>query len=491
MLLQLLGISKYFPGVRALENVSLAIQAGEVHALCGENGAGKSTLMGVLTGNLQADEGELIWKGETVVIRGPAHATQLGIAIVYQQLSLVDSLSVAENIFANRPPRTFLGLIDYSALYQKTNHLLEALNLTSLRAKTRVSELSPGQKQMVEIAKALSQNPDLLILDEPTASITEQETQTLFRLIRQLKSQGRSVIYISHRLSEIFSIADRVSVLKDGIDQGTFPIAEVTTDLLVKKMVGRELRSESVQSTATPEVLLEVQSISGSGFEEISFRLHKGEMLGLAGLVGAGRTEIARALFGAKPVKTGRILLNDKPITITHPADAMRFGIGYIPEERKSEGLFSDRSIDENVVSVKLTAARRGRWYNAEQAETHAATFTRQLRIASYSPKQIVRTLSGGNQQKVVLAKWLLSDPQMLIIDEPTHGIDVGAKAEIYTVLRKLAASGKGILLISSELPELLALSDRILVIRQGRLAGELNRSMATEENVMALATGA
>lgn len=491
MLLQLRGICKYFPGVKALENVSLAVRPGEVHALCGENGAGKSTLMGVLTGNLLADRGELVWKGETVVIRGPAHATQLGIAIVYQQLSLVDSLSVAENIFANRPPRTVLGLIDYSALYQKTTQLLEQLHLDSLKATTRVSELSPGQKQMVEIAKALSQNPDLLILDEPTASITEQETQVLFRIIRRLKSGGKSVIYISHRLSEIFAIADRVSVLKDGTDQGTFPINEVTPDLLVKRMVGRELLQELVQSSATDEVLLDVQAISGTGFEPISFRLHKGEILGLAGLVGAGRTEIARGLFGINPIKTGRIFLNNKPVRIKHPADALQLGIGYIPEERKSEGLFFDRSLEENVVSVKLTAARRGPWYSARQAQVLATDFTSQLRIAAYSSDQIVGTLSGGNQQKVVLAKWLLADPQILIIDEPTHGIDVGAKAEIYALLRKLAASGKGILLISSELPELLALSDRILVIRQGQLAGELNRSKATEENVMALATGA
>ncbi|MFD1139505.1 sugar ABC transporter ATP-binding protein [Larkinella insperata] len=489
MLLQLQNISKYFPGVKALENVSLDVQAGEVHALCGENGAGKSTLMGVLTGNLTANRGNLIWKGEPVIIRGPAHATQLGIAIVYQQLSLVDSLPVAENIFANRPPRTALGFIDYRELYRQTEALLGTLDLNRLKADTRVADLSPGQKQMVEIAKALSQNPDLLILDEPTASITEQETQTLFRIIRQLTALGKAVIYISHRLSELFAIADRVSVLKDGTYQGTRPIREVTADELVKMMVGRELVQAAVSSSATDEVLLEAKAIRGTGFRDISFRLRKGEILGLAGLVGAGRTEIARGLFGAMPIQSGHILLNGRVVQIRHPADALRLGVGYIPEERKSEGLFPDRSVEENVVSVNLTAARQGRWYSDRQTAGLAERFKQQLRIAAFSTRQLVATLSGGNQQKVVLAKWLLADPRVLIIDEPTHGIDVGAKAEIYELLRSLAAAGKGILLISSELTELLALSDRILVIRQGQLAGELTRQEATEEAVMSLAT--
>lgn len=489
MLLQLQNISKHFPGVKALEKVSLAIEPGEVHALCGENGAGKSTLMGVLTGNLAADHGTLVWKGETVVIRGPAHATQLGIAIVYQQLSLVDSLSVAENIFANRPPRTAWGLIDYATLYRQTGELLRQLQLTELKADTRVGDLSPGQKQMVEIAKALSQRPDLLILDEPTASITEQETQTLFRIIRQLTAGGKAVIYISHRLSEIFAIADLVSVLKDGMYQGTRSIGEMTPNGLVKLMVGRELLQEMAPSSATDQVLLEAKDITGPGFRHISFRLHKGEILGLAGLVGAGRTEIARGLFGVTPIQSGFVLLNDKVVQMTHPAEALRLGVGYIPEERKSEGLFTDRSVEENVVSVNLTAARKGRWFSARQASELAARFKNQLRIAAFSSRQLVATLSGGNQQKVVLAKWLLADPQVLIIDEPTHGIDIGAKAEIYALLRKLAASGKGILLISSELTELLALSDRILVIRQGQVAGELSKRDATEERVMSLAT--
>ena len=490
MLLQLLGISKYFPGVKALENVSLEVQSGEVHALVGENGAGKSTLMNVLTGNLAADKGALIWKNQPVTIKGPAHATQLGIAIVYQQLSLVEQLSVAENIFANRPPLSALGLIDYKALYQKTTELLRQLHLDNLSAHTLVADLSPGQKQMVEVAKALSQQPDLLILDEPTASITDQETQTLFRIIRQLKSEGKSVIYISHRLNEIVAIADRVSVLKDGTYQGTRLISDVTTDILVKLMVGRDLLQDAVLSTASHEVLLAVEDMSGQGFEHISFRLHQGEIVGMAGIVGAGRTEIARGIFGVTPIRSGRIFLNNRPVDINHPADALQLGIGYIPEERKTEGLFPDRSIDDNVVSVKLTAARQGRWFSAQQATSLAVAFKTQLRIAAFSTSQLVGTLSGGNQQKVVLAKWLLADPQLLIIDEPTHGIDVGAKAEIYALLRKLAADGKGILLISSELPELLALSDRILVIRQGRLAGEVSRQEATEERVMSLATG-
>ena len=486
-MLQLRNVSKHFPGVKALDNVTLSVNAGEIHALCGENGAGKSTLMNILTGNLQPDTGEILIHDQPVQITGPAHATELGIAIVYQQLSLVDSLTVAENIFANRQPRNRFGLIRYKSLYAQTQSLLDQLALTELRPKTRVGDLSPGQKQMVEIAKALSQNPSILLLDEPTASLTERETTTLFSLVRQLRSQGKAIVYISHRLTEIFTLANRVSVLKDGNYQGTEPVNDVTPDWLISRMVGREITTEKRLSVVTTDVLLQVENLSGARFQNVSFQLHRGEILGLAGLVGAGRTEIARAIFGIDTHSSGTIQLNGQPVQIDHPSDAVQLGIGYLPEERKRLGLFMDQSVAQNIVTVNLPA--RGLWFNARQVKTVAESFRQQLGIRTPSVNERVRNLSGGNQQKTTLARWLLANPDVLIVDEPTHGIDVGGKAEIYALLRQLAAQGKGIILISSELPELLALSDRILVVRHGKLSGELRSVDATEEKIMALAT--
>ncbi|MCY7353284.1 MAG: sugar ABC transporter ATP-binding protein [Cytophagaceae bacterium] len=489
MRLQLLKIGKQFPGVKALENVDFQLLPGEVHALCGENGAGKSTLMNILTGNLQPDSGEIRLNGQKISIRNPAQAAELGIAIVYQQLSLVDTLSVAENIFANQQPRNRWGFIQYRRLFAETNELLQRLKVVGIRPQTLVSTLSPGQKQMVEIAKALSKNPDILILDEPTASITERETETLFGLIRQLKNGGKSVIYISHRMAEIFVIADRVTVLKDGRYQATRPVAEVSTNDLIKLMVGRDLELHSTASASTEDVLLSVKDLSGPAFQNISFSLKKGEILGLAGLVGAGRTEIAQTIFGYLPKLSGEVFLNAKRLTIHHPADAVAAGIGYLPEERKTLGVFQEMSVEDNVVAARLSAARKGRFFNAGKRAELAQTFRTRLRIATPNTRQRVVNLSGGNQQKVVLAKWLLADPAVLMVDEPTHGIDVGAKAEIHELLRGLARDGKGILLISSELPELLGLADRILVIREGQLTGEISGKEATEEAVMRLAT--
>ncbi len=488
MRLQLIGISKYFPGVKALENIQFQLLAGEVHALCGENGAGKSTLMNILTGNLQPDAGQISLNGQAVSITGPAQAAALGIAIVYQQLSLVDSLSVAENIFANTHPHTRWGFIDYRVLYDRTTQLLQSLKLADIQPDSLVENLSQGQKQMVEIAKALSKQPDILILDEPTASITEGETQILFAIIRQLKAEGKSVIYISHRMQEIFAIADRVTVLKDGKYQGTRPIHEVTTQDLIRMMVGREVEAQSGTSSATREKLLEVKGLSGQGFENITFTLHKGEILGLAGLVGAGRTEIAQTIFGHLPRQSGEVRLKEQLLHIHHPSQAIHYGIGYLPEERKSQGLFLDKTVTDNVIVARLKAALKGVWFDFTKATELARQFKDKLRIVTPDVSQRVVNLSGGNQQKVVLAKWLLVNPEVLIVDEPTHGIDVGAKAEIYQLLRQLAAQGKGILLISSELSELLALADRILVIREGQISGELEGRKATEEEVLSLA---
>lgn len=486
--LQLNQISKYFPGVKALENVDFQLLAGEVHALCGENGAGKSTLMNILTGNLQPDQGEIVRNGQTVTIENPAHANRLGIAIVYQQLSLSDNLSVAENIFANQQPRNRWGLIRYKTLFEQTQQLLNQLRIGGIKPQTLVAELSPGQKQMVEIAKALSRQPSILILDEPTASITDQEIQTLFQIIRQLQQQGVSVIYISHRMAEIFTIADRITVLKDGRHQGTFNVGEVTRDELIRRMVGRDISHLHRQSSVQNSILLEVKNLTGNRFRNISFQLRAGEILGLAGLVGAGRTEIARAIFGADPMVSGEVYVQGKRLSAAHPSDAIRADLGYVPEERKTLGLFLEKQVRENIVAAWQNQSAQSGWFQEAAVTRLAEEYKEKLRIATPSVFQQVVHLSGGNQQKVVLAKWLLSQPDVLIVDEPTHGIDVGAKYEIYELLHALAHQGKGILLISSELPEIIGLCDRILVIREGELAGELNQDEATEENILRLA---
>ncbi|MCY7358927.1 MAG: sugar ABC transporter ATP-binding protein [Rudanella sp.] len=486
-MLELRIISKTFPGLTALDGVSFKVQPGEIHALCGENGAGKSTLLNILTGNIQPSAGQLLIWNKAVVINGPAQAEKLGIAIVYQHLSLVDSLTVAENIFANRQAHNRLGLIQYRTLLADSQALLDQLNLTDIRPDSRVAELSAGQKQMVEIAKALSQNPDILLLDEPTASLTERETQTLFALLRQLRTEGKAIVYVSHRLTEIFALADRVSVLKDGRYQGTRSISELTPDKLIRLMVGRDLIGNKTESAATGEVLLSVSGLSGERFREVSFELHRGEILGLAGLIGAGRTEIARAIFGADALKTGQIRLKGAIVSIQHPNDAVKLGIGYLPEERKALGLFAGQSVAQNIVAVPPPGSSW--WFNPRRVIAIADQFRQTLGIKTPSVHEPIDTLSGGNQQKVMLARWLLTNPDVLIVDEPTHGIDVGAKAEIYDLVRKLAKQGKGIILISSELPELLSLSDRILVLRDGQLTGEFTRAEATEERIMNVAT--
>lgn len=487
--LKLSRISKTFPGVKALQGVDLDIQPGEIHALCGENGAGKSTLMNCLAGNLRPDEGTIFIDNRPVTIRKPQEAFALGISIVYQQLSLADNLSVAENIFANQLPANAVGMIQFDKLYQQTELFLRQLNVEKIDARTLVVRLSPAEKQLVEIAKALSRKPSVLILDEPTASLTERETKTLFTILKKLKEEGVSIIYISHRLEEIFLLADKISILKDGKYQGTFNKADLTRDELIKRMVGRDIQSLRPESFCQQEVLLSVQGLSGHRFRNISFSLYRGEILGLAGLVGAGRTEIARALFGVDEVESGKILVHNARLEATHPAESIARGMAYVPEERKSLGLFQGMSVQDNMIAGKLENAVPGKFYDPTRARQLAEEFSAKLGIVTPGVQQRVANLSGGNQQKVVLAKWLLTNPDVLIVDEPTHGIDVGAKFEIYEILKTLAAGGKGILMISSDLPELLGICDRIMVVRKGMLAGELSRNDATEEKIMALAS--
>ncbi|WP_138484333.1 sugar ABC transporter ATP-binding protein [Dyadobacter bucti] len=483
------GISKAFPGVKALSDVNLDIYEGEVHALCGENGAGKSTLMKILTGNYLPDQGRILLNDKPVVIRNQAHAQELGISIVYQERSLSGNLTVAENIFTNQQPHNKWGFINKKKLWEQTRLLLQTLDL-AIEPNVKVADLSSGLQQMIEIAKALSRNPGILILDEPTASITESETMVLFKVIRELQKKGTSVFYISHRMEEIFQIADRISVLKDGCYQGTFTKQDTSIDEIIRLMVRRELKQARFLSQAKDEVVFEARELTGKGFSDVSFQVFRGEILAFAGLVGAGRTEVARAIFGADPAFFGSISMNGKDLKIGNPSQAIRAGIGYLPEERKEQGLFMNMSIESNIIAGTLDAAAVRSWIHNSKISKIAQIYTNKLGIKSSTVKQKVNELSGGNQQKVVLAKWLLLNPSLLIVDEPTHGVDVGAKMEIYHILHELAKAGTTIILISSELPEILTLSDRILVMRNGRIATELNKRETTEQEILAYASG-
>ncbi|CAN5143313.1 sugar ABC transporter ATP-binding protein [soil metagenome] len=488
--LNIVNISKSFPGVKALDQVSLDLYEGEVHAICGENGAGKSTLMNILSGHYQQDEGELILNGQRVIFGNPLEARKSGIAIVHQDHSLVNNLNVAENIFAGCQPVNKWGLIDYKRLNKLTKDLLNRLQITGIKPGTLVEYLSPAKKQMVEIAKALSQKPDILILDEPTASIAETEVNIIFDLIAALKKESVSILYISHRMQEILKIADRVSVLKDGKYQGTERIEDTSIGQIIKKMVGRDLLEQNFRPASKGEIVFKVEGLSGSGFEDINFSLCKGEILGLSGLVGAGRTEMVRAIFGADPIWRGNIYLKGGKINTKHPQEAIKHKIGYVPEDRKDKGLFLNMSVAHNIASTGLHHLAKNGFISKAKLYQRAEIFKNKLRIKTYDLNQQALFLSGGNQQKIVLAKWLSIQPEIFIVDEPTHGVDVGAKAEIYQILTDLAANGTAILLISSELPEILALSSRILVMYNGRLTGELSADEATEEKIMHLASG-
>lgn len=485
-MLELINISKFYPGVKALQGVSLSVKPGAIHAICGENGAGKSTLMNIIAGNVQPDEGSILWQGQSVQINSAKAASALGIAIVHQERSLVETLSIAENIWVEKAPRKAWGWIDQRALQQQTRQLLDELGLQQLSPQQKVSSLSPAQKQLIEIAKALAAQPQVLILDEPSSSIGERETDLLFDLLRQLKLRGVAILYISHRMAEIFQIADEITVLKDGESQGSYPAAALDAEQLIQLMVGRKLAQEPFESCAAEEITLKVEQLSGAGFSNINFDLHRGEILGLAGLIGAGRSELARALFGDQVILAGNIELSGKKVQFKHPREAIAAGVAYVPEERKTLGVFLDKSIFENIQSVFLY---RQFWLKPQVYQI-AEHYREKLHIKTPSLVQQAGLLSGGNQQKVVLAKWLATQPQVLIVDEPTHGIDIGAKLEIYQLLKQLSREGISILLISSELPELLLLADRIAVMQQGQITGILPKDQASETKIMNLATG-
>ncbi|HZO88217.1 MAG TPA: sugar ABC transporter ATP-binding protein [Chthonomonadaceae bacterium] len=490
--LEMRHISKQYPGVRALDDVSLTVYAGEVHALLGENGAGKSTLMKILAGAQPKDSGEILISGRPVHIDSPQKAMDLGVSIIYQEFNLVPYLSAGENIFLGREPHAVLpGFVDFKRLYREAQQVLDRLGVR-LDARTPVNQLSVAQQQMVEIAKATSKEAKIIVMDEPSATLTEHELQSLFSLIRQLKAEGVSIVYISHRLEEVFEICDRATILRDGHWIATEDVANLTRERIIQLMVGRELKEAIPKVAAEPgPPALAVKHLNRKGvLHDISFAVRQGEILGIAGLVGAGRTELARAIFGADPIDGGTIELFGRPVKIRSPQDAIRHGIGLVTEDRKQQGLVLGMAVRENNTLANLDALSTLGFIRSREERQVAEKYRASLAIKTPSIEQTVQNLSGGNQQKVVLAKWLFTGSKVLIFDEPTRGIDVGAKSEIYKLMNELAAQGVAIIMISSELPEVLGMSDRILVMHEGSIAGELSRAEATQEKIMHLATG-
>ena len=493
-LVRMEGIHKSFPGVHALDNCRFDLRMGEVHALCGENGAGKSTLMKVLAGIYPKDAGRILFKGVEVDIPTPRAARDLGISIIHQELSLMRHLTVAQNIFIGREPRTGpLGFIlDEDRINQQTRTLLERLNIR-LDPRARVGELTVAAQQMVEIARALSLNTEVLIMDEPTAALTDTEITALFDIIRQLRLHGVGIVHISHRLEELKQIADRVTVMRDGRYVDTVITDQAPIDRIISMMVGRTIYEATPEVPEQPsqEVVLEVRNLNrGRLVKDVSFQLRRGEILGFAGLVGAGRTEVARAIFGADPIDSGEIFLNGKKLNMRSPGDAVGHGIAYLSEDRKRYGLALGLDLETNTVlaAFEKYLGPLG-WVKPARIRATTERQVRSLAIKTPSLQQKAKNLSGGNQQKVVLGKWLTADASVFIFDEPTRGIDVGAKSEIYRLLNDLAAQGKSIIMISSELPEVLRMSHRILVMCEGRITGELKAGEATQEAVMQYAT--
>lgn len=498
-LLEMKDIVKEFPGVRALDGVSFVLEKGEFHALVGENGAGKSTLMKVLSGvyTYGTYEGAIFIGSEEVRFRGIRESEAAGIAIIFQELSLVKELTVGENIFLGKEPSRF-GIINWGELYRETHKILDELGL-DLDPRVKAGSLGIGRQQLVEIAKALSQNARILVLDEPTAALTESEVEALFAILRKLKQRGVGMIYISHKLDEVFEMSDRVTVLRDGRSVTTAPTAELTKESVIASMVGREVGDIfPVSNREIGDVAFEAKDITAvsaaSGrtvVDGVSFNVRKGEVLGIAGLMGAGRSELLMALFGAFPGKVaGSVFIEGNKTSIATPADAIANGIGFVTEDRKRFGLILDQTILDNIVLAGLKKIS-GRFLTDRHREMAAVGAPmRTLRIKAASPLMTTGKLSGGNQQKVVFAKWLQTEPKVLFLDEPTRGIDVGAKQEIYAEIDKLAKTGLAIVLVSSELPEVLGLSDRVLVLHEGRFAAEFDRADATPKRVMAAATG-
>ncbi|TZE81394.1 xylose ABC transporter ATP-binding protein [Calorimonas adulescens] len=500
-ILEMKNISKEFSGVRALNNVCLKVKKGEIHALCGENGAGKSTLMKILNGIYPygSYSGEIIYNGEKLILRSIRDAEKYGIAIIHQELALIKELSVAENIFVGNEPNNS-GIINFNEMYDKTLSLLNELGL-NINPYTKIKNLGIGQQQMVEIAKALSRKTSLLILDEPTASLTDPEVEILMGILRQLKINGVTCIYISHKLDEIFKIADSVTVLRDGNTVGSAEIEDITEEEIIRMMVGREItdlffREEHIIGEEILKVMnfnvYDITHINKKIVDSVNFTLRKGEILGIAGLIGAGRTELVSSIFGSYPGRfSGEIYLEGRPVKIQGPVDAMRNGILMVPEDRKRQGLVRSMSVKENITLATLDNYRTllGKINEVEEI-VNTRKYINKLRIKAVDFNFSVNKLSGGNQQKVVLAKTLLADPKILILDEPTRGIDVGAKYEIYRLMFELVKSGISIIMVSSELPEIIGISDRILVMHEGKITGEFVNENVTQEMIMKSAIG-
>lgn len=484
------GISKFFPGVKALDNVSLRVKPGSVHALMGENGAGKSTLMKCLIGMYRPDKGTIRIKGEPVQFQDTMDALRSGISMIHQELNLVPHMTVAENIWLGREPIKY-GFVDHALLNQQTQQLLNKLNIR-LKADRMVGELSIAAQQMVEIAKAVSWNSDIVIMDEPTSALTETEVSHLFTIIRDLREQGKAIIYISHKMDEIFSITDEISIFRDGAWVGSNSTTQFTRQSLITQMVGRELTQLFPKfNNAIGEDVLTVRNLNSKGrFKDINFTLRKGEILGVAGLVGAGRSEVMESLFGMESFDSGEVLIDGVPVKIDSPSTAIEKGMAFLTEDRKKSGLFLVLSVLENMSIVNMPdyIGKSGFVSHMKMAQDCMEQI-RKLNIKTPTMDQIINNLSGGNQQKVLIARWLLAQPKILILDEPTRGIDVGAKAEIYRLISELANRGVAIIMVSSELPEILGMSDRVMVMHAGRITGILNKEEADQETILSLAS--
>lgn len=489
-ILEMKHVTKTFPGVKALDDVHLNVYQGQVMALLGENGAGKSTLMKILSGVYSKSEGTIRFKGQDVEMKGPKDAQDLGIAIIHQELNLIEEMSIGENIFLGREPKKFLNVMDWQALMKKSEDLLTSLNI-KVDPRKSVKNFSIGNKQMFEIAKALSLDAELIIMDEPTDALTDQETESLFEVIRALKAEGKSIVYISHRLKEIFEICDDVTVLRDGQFIAEKSVSEINEDMLIELMVGRKLEDQyPYLNSDCGDVVLKVHELKNAHVRNISFELKKGEILGVAGLMGAGRTELAKTLFGHFKMDSGSVELDGQPLTIKSEKQAIESGITYVSEDRKKDGLVLGMSVKENMSMSALKRLSKSGLINQSLEKKMADDFVGHLSIKTPSLNQKIKFLSGGNQQKVSISKSLMTDPKVLILDEPTRGVDVGAKKEIYDLMNEFKEKGMAILMISSEIPELLGMCDRIMVMHEGTISGIIHRSTANQEGIMRLAVG-
>ncbi|MDP8162634.1 sugar ABC transporter ATP-binding protein [Pasteurella skyensis] len=490
-LLTMKGISKSFSGVVALNNAEIDLKTGEVVALMGENGAGKSTLMKILTGIYSRDSGTVTYMGREVEYKGPSESEEDGIAIVHQELNMMNDLTVAQNLFIGKESMNGF-FIDDAEMNRKANELFKILNI-DINPAEKIENLTVGKQQMVEIAKAISKNAKVIIFDEPTAALTDAEIEELFKVINDLRDKGTGMIYISHRMDEINVISDRVTVMRDGEFVGTLVTKECDKNDIIKLMVGRTIFAEpKAQSNVAPDapVVLKCENLNrGKYVRDVSFELRKGEILSFAGLMGAGRTEVARLIFGADKKESGKIYINGEEVQIDSPKDAVAAGIGYLSEDRKRYGLIVDKPVEENTVIANLDSFMKGLFIDTEKSREVSEKYVNELKTKTPSVEQLVKKLSGGNQQKVVIAKWLVRDCDILIFDEPTRGIDIGAKSEIYHLMEELAKQGKSIIMVSSELPEVLRMSDRVIVMCEGRITGTFDISEATQERIMQSAT--